>query len=138
MTVVGDNARHLNGAAVVVTGVGGREQAGEAVARAFAKTGAIVHCVGRRDEVRDRATELRVDGMTAHAHVVDLRIDASHVTARDGDFEFARQVREVAIADKEIVHRMNERRGVVKLTGVCPRHRAVDNIAHAIAARFGC
>jgi 3-oxoacyl-[acyl-carrier protein] reductase len=63
---------HLDGAAVVVTGVGGREQAGEAVARAFGRLGAVVHCIGRGNDVKDRVAELSSDGMSAHAHVVDL------------------------------------------------------------------
>jgi NAD(P)-dependent dehydrogenase (short-subunit alcohol dehydrogenase family) len=67
-----DVAAHLSGAAVVVTGVGGLGQAGEAVARAFANAGAIVHCIGRGSEVRDRAAELVRDGLEAHAHTVDL------------------------------------------------------------------
>jgi NAD(P)-dependent dehydrogenase (short-subunit alcohol dehydrogenase family) len=72
MSSVRESATHLDGAPVVVTGVGGREQAGEAVARAFAQMGAIVHCVGRGNDVRDRVAELMGDGLTARAHVVDL------------------------------------------------------------------
>jgi NAD(P)-dependent dehydrogenase (short-subunit alcohol dehydrogenase family) len=55
-----------------VTGVGGRGQAGDAVARAFAQTGAVVHCIGRTDAVRDRVAEITSEGLAARAHVVDL------------------------------------------------------------------
>jgi 3-oxoacyl-[acyl-carrier protein] reductase len=72
MISAGQKASHLDGAAVVVTGVGGREQAGEAVARAFAQRGAVVHCIGRGNAVRERVAELLADGLAAHAHVVDL------------------------------------------------------------------
>jgi 3-oxoacyl-[acyl-carrier protein] reductase len=63
---------HLAQAPVVVTGVGGRGQAGEAVARAFALHGAIVHCLGRDTGVRERVDELRAEGLQAYAHTVDL------------------------------------------------------------------
>lgn len=63
---------HLDGACVVVTGVGALGQAGEAVARHMAQLGAVVHCIGRGNEVRDRVAELTADGLRAHSHVVDL------------------------------------------------------------------
>jgi NAD(P)-dependent dehydrogenase (short-subunit alcohol dehydrogenase family) len=63
---------HLTGSPVVITGVGGLGQVGEAVARAFANAGAVVHCIGRGGEVRERVAELTRDGHSAHAHVVDL------------------------------------------------------------------
>jgi 3-oxoacyl-[acyl-carrier protein] reductase len=52
--------------------VGGREQAGEAVARAFGQVGATVHCIGRGTDVHDRVSEFTDDGITARAHLVDL------------------------------------------------------------------
>jgi NAD(P)-dependent dehydrogenase (short-subunit alcohol dehydrogenase family) len=72
MTRGGDTASHLRGAAVVVTGVGRSGQAGEAVAREFGQMQAVVHCIGHKDEVRERVAELTGDGVTARAHVVDL------------------------------------------------------------------
>src|SRR5437763_430910 len=60
--------------------------------------------------------------------VVYLRIDASRRAAGDRDLEFARQIREVAIADKEIVHPPNQRRHVVKLIRVDSRNRTTDYV----------
>lgn len=62
----------FDGEAVVVTGVGRLGQVGETVARAFARSGAAVHCVGRDAAVLDRVAELRAAGHVAEAHRVDL------------------------------------------------------------------
>src|SRR6266404_177014 len=70
-------------------------------------------------------------------YVVDLRIDAARRAAGDRDLEFARQIREVAIADKEIVHAPNQRRHVVKLIRVDSRNRTTDYVANRVATGIG-
>lgn len=76
-------ASHLKDAAVVVTGVGGGGQAGAAVAHSLARQGAVVHCIGRREEVRDRVAEITGEGLLAHAHLTDLSdFDATSRIAR--------------------------------------------------------
>lgn len=58
---------------VVLTGVGRKGQAGEAIARAFAERGAVLALLDVSDsEVNARAAELRADGFTATAHAGDL------------------------------------------------------------------
>lgn len=66
-------AADLAGTTVVITGVGGRGQAGEVVARAFAKRGARLCLVERQLALADeRAGELRDDGGDVHAFACDL------------------------------------------------------------------
>jgi NAD(P)-dependent dehydrogenase (short-subunit alcohol dehydrogenase family) len=58
---------------VVLTGVGRKGQAGEAIARAFALRGAAVALIDvNADQVQARADELRADGFVATAHSGDL------------------------------------------------------------------
>lgn len=58
---------------VVITGVGRKGQAGEAIARAFCDAGAAVALVDRaEDQVQERAGALRELGFTATAHAGDL------------------------------------------------------------------
>ncbi len=66
---------------VVITGVGRKGQAGEAIARAFCEAGAHVVLLDVSEEqVRARADELRADGFVATAHAGDLS-DAVHAEA---------------------------------------------------------
>ena len=62
-----------SGSTVVLTGVGGKGQVGEAVAAAFAKVGASLVLVDRTAEkVEARAAELRRDGQSARGYGCDL------------------------------------------------------------------
>lgn len=63
----------FDGQLAVVTGVGRRGQVGEAVAAAFASSGATLALIDRTpDGVDDRAAELRAAGATVTAHACDL------------------------------------------------------------------
>ena len=79
---------------VLLTGVGREGQVGEAVARAFAESGARLALVDRTaDEVERRAAALRADGHAADAFACDLtdpaRVDAmiAQVAERVGDVD---------------------------------------------------
>jgi NAD(P)-dependent dehydrogenase (short-subunit alcohol dehydrogenase family) len=73
----------FSGLGVVVTGVSQRGQVGEAVAHAFARHGATVHCIARDAGADDRARELRAAGYSAFAHIVDLTdFEATNDVAR--------------------------------------------------------
>lgn len=58
---------------VLITGVGREGQVGEALARAFAESGARLALVDRTpDQVEARAAELRASGAIVHAYACDL------------------------------------------------------------------
>lgn len=93
-----DIAPAFDGAAVVVTGVGGAGQAGESVAAAFAARGATVHCIDRdRAAVNDRVSELRAMGWSAVAHAADLT-DADGTAAVAANVAAAHDGRIAAVA----------------------------------------
>src|SRR5689334_20584467 len=63
----------LSGSAVLLTGVGGEGQVGEAVARAFADAGASLVLVDRTAEkVEARAADLNAAGKQARGYACDL------------------------------------------------------------------
>jgi len=63
----------FSGSTVVLTGVGGKGQVGEAVAAAFAKLGASLVLVDHSAEkVEARAADLQRDGYVAHGYGCDL------------------------------------------------------------------
>jgi NAD(P)-dependent dehydrogenase (short-subunit alcohol dehydrogenase family) len=66
-------APRFDGQLAVVTGVGRRGQVGEAVAAAFASSGATLALIDRTlDGVNERAAELRATGASVTAHACDL------------------------------------------------------------------
>jgi len=75
------DALDFSGKLIVITGVGGAGQVGEAVALAFAQRGATLALLGRQAaEVEARAAWLTAQGFTATAYVADLA-DADAATA---------------------------------------------------------
>lgn len=66
-------AADLAGTTVIITGVGGRGQTGEVVARTFAERGARLCLVEREQSLaEERAGELRVGGAEVHPFACDL------------------------------------------------------------------
>jgi NAD(P)-dependent dehydrogenase (short-subunit alcohol dehydrogenase family) len=99
------------GKLIVITGVGRKGQAGEAIARAFAAAGASVALLDlSASEVQDRAGELRADGFTATAHSGDLS-DAAQATA------LASEVLAAHPAAKGAVHALINAAGGFGMTG---------------------
>lgn len=71
----------FDGGVVVITGIGGRGQSGETIARAFAERGARIAAVGRSiDEAEERVAELRDAGFEARAFAADLADEAQVAT----------------------------------------------------------
>ena len=66
------SALSFDGKAIVVTGVGRRGQAGEAVARHFVELGGAVHCIDRDAGVNDVVASLPRGAVAPRAHQVDL------------------------------------------------------------------
>ncbi len=77
----------VSGSTVLLTGVGGKGQVGEAVAAAFARLGASLVLVDRTAaNVEARAAELQRDGHAARGYGCDLT-DPNDIAALVGTFE---------------------------------------------------
>src|SRR4029079_409118 len=69
------------------------------------------------------------------AHVVDFGIGAPDVASGDADFELARQVVEVAVADEEAVGFERQGRSVVNFVGIHASEGATGDVAGIVSAR---
>src|SRR5215469_10044093 len=74
----------------------------------------------------------------SQSNVVDLGIGAPNAASRNADFEFARKIVELGVADELAIGLGDELRGVKNLVAINTSERASDDVAYVVAAGTHC
>ena len=91
--------------------------------------------IGRKPAAHaQRETDFGIAADRGETHIIDFRIGAPDAASCNADFEFARQVVEIAVAHEEAVGFERQRRGIANLVGIHAGERAAGDVAGIVSA----